>query len=88
VVRNSSGECGSGARSREQGAGSRVQGAGCSREHKKGVDTFTSKAKTLRRKTNAHSRALDVHRLIVSRPFAMNDSGLTGFDDSEDGAGA
>ena len=33
---------------------------------------------------SAHSRALDVHQAVISRPFAMNDSGRTGSNGSED----
>ena len=47
--------------------------------------TFPLKAKALRRNRSAHSRALGVHQATISRPFAMNDSGRTGSNDSEDG---
>lgn len=50
------------------------------------VDTFPLKASALRRNKSAHSRALDVHQAIVSRHFAINDSGRTGPNDSEDAA--
>ena len=48
------------------------------------VDTFPLKASALRRNKSAHSRALDVHQAIVSRHFAINDSGRTGPNVSED----
>ena len=48
------------------------------------LPAFPLKAyKTLRAKKSAHSRVLDVHQSIISRPFAMDDSERTGFDDSE-----
>ena len=47
--------------------------------------TFPLKAYALRRNRSAHSRALDVqHQAIISRPFAMDDSGRTGSNEAED----
>ena len=47
--------------------------------------TFPLKAYALRRNRSAHNRALEVHQAITSQPFAMNDSGRTGSNGSEDG---
>ena len=49
------------------------------------VRTSRRESFKLRRRINAHSRALDVHKLSVSAPSAMEDRGRTEFDASAHG---